>query len=100
MGVCLNNGVWDIKHGTILKLDEDRRITHAVKGFSQLTKTQIREVYGEPSVYLRLRWPETNRYLEKEESWTFMTPFESFKLAIVSQVTDLIGKGKCKKSLK
>jgi HAD superfamily 5'-nucleotidase-like hydrolase len=93
MGVCLNNGVWDIQNGTILKLDEGRRITHAVRGFKALSKEQIREIYGEPCVYLNLKWPETHRNLEKDASWTFMTPFESFKLAVVSQVTDLLDRG-------
>ena len=38
MGVCLNNGIWDIYNGTVLKLDEGRRITHAIRGFKPLTK--------------------------------------------------------------
>ena len=37
LGVCINNGVWDIAHGTILKITEHRRITHGVSGFRNLT---------------------------------------------------------------
>ena len=94
MGVCLNGGIWDINNGTILKLDEGRRITHAVRGFKSLSREQIRDMYGEPPVYMHLGWPESNRCLEKDASWTFMTPFESFKLAVVSQVTNLIDNGR------
>ena len=95
MGVCLNNGVWNVRNGTVLKLDEGRRITHAVRGFTPLTRDKIREIYGEPSVYIHLKWPKTNRYLENEETehWAFMGHFDSFKLAEVSQVTDLMDRG-------
>ena len=39
--IFLNNSVWDIDKGTILKLAEGGVITHAVLGLTVLTKLEI-----------------------------------------------------------
>ena len=45
MGVFLNNAIWDIKHGCLLKLDEIRRVIHAVRGFEKLSDKEIEKLY-------------------------------------------------------
>jgi len=37
LGVCLNCAVWDIEHGTVLRLAEGKIVTHAVHGFQPLS---------------------------------------------------------------
>jgi hypothetical protein len=32
----LNNAVWDVEHGTVLKLAEGGLVTHAIYGFEKL----------------------------------------------------------------
>jgi hypothetical protein len=36
-GVCLNNAIWDIENGTVIKVNERREVTHAVLGFEPLS---------------------------------------------------------------
>jgi hypothetical protein len=57
----LNNAVWDIDKGTILKLAEGGVITHAVLGLTVLTKKDIEELYGKPAVFEHLAYPETSK---------------------------------------
>jgi hypothetical protein len=47
----ITNVVWDLKHGTILKLGDDRVITSAVLGYEALTESQIIALYGDPPVF-------------------------------------------------
>jgi hypothetical protein len=37
LGVCLNNTIWDVQNGTILKLGEGKRILTAIRGFNKLS---------------------------------------------------------------
>jgi hypothetical protein len=57
LGVCLNNAVWDVHSGMVLKLVEGREISHAILGFESLDREEIVEVFGEPPVYQHLKWP-------------------------------------------
>ncbi len=57
--VCLDNAVWDIAQGTILKLGQNKEITHAVKGFEKLTHEQIIQIYGAPPIFKHLKWPDS-----------------------------------------
>jgi hypothetical protein len=38
LSLCLENTVWDINQGIILKLNPTKEITKAYKGFSPLTR--------------------------------------------------------------
>ena len=49
--VFLNNAVWDIEHGTVIKLGEDRSVAAAVSGYDVLHKQQIHAIYGDPPFY-------------------------------------------------
>ena len=69
--VCLNNAIWDIEHGTILKVGEDGKITHAVHGFDALTTEQITRVYG------------PDRLFTNGKHMTFLSFFESCRIPIV-----------------
>jgi hypothetical protein len=51
LGVCLNNTIWDIKNGTILKLGEGKRILTAIKGFNKLSDQEISAIYGEAHIF-------------------------------------------------
>jgi hypothetical protein len=57
----LNNAVWDIKNGTVLKLAEEGKITHGVHGFEKLDYKELTELYGNPPVYRNLAFPRSNR---------------------------------------
>ena len=46
----MNNLIWDIKNGTILKLSEGKQIAHALLGFQKLSKEQIVLMYGETTI--------------------------------------------------
>lgn len=100
MKYYLNNAVWDIEKGTILKLGEGKEIMHAVLGFDKFTNEKIREVYGPHPVFHALKWPETNKQLEsaKGAHWTMMGFNECYKVPIVCHITDCIKRGIVKKS--
>lgn len=61
LSVMLNNAVWDIENGTILKLAEEGKITHAVHGYEKLDYRELTELYGNPPVYRKLAFPKSNR---------------------------------------
>jgi hypothetical protein len=85
LGVFLNNSVWDVKNGTILKLCEGHYISHAIKGFKKLTDIQIREIYGEPPRFDSLKWPSTNKQLKVLEGahWTMHGLLEACKIPVI-----------------
>jgi hypothetical protein len=41
LNVCLNNAVWDIEKGVIIRLGEDKLVTHAIRGFKGLSRGEI-----------------------------------------------------------
>jgi hypothetical protein len=55
----LTQAVWDIQNGTVLKLTDGKRITHALLGFKPLTKEEIQEMYGKEMIFEALKFPET-----------------------------------------
>ena len=90
----LNNAVWDIENGTVLKLGEKRVVMHAMKGWTSLTQDEIKEIYGDPPIS-QLKWPETTRYMTEEKGahWTLMGYHESYLVPIICHVQSLdIGK--------
>jgi hypothetical protein len=101
LGVCLNNAVWDIDNGNVLRLGEGKVITHAIRGFKTLTQEEIEKVYGKPPFYKHLKWPETNKIIEGDKikvghHWTMMGNFDRCKLAVVCKATELIDRGALK----
>ena len=63
LSLALNCAVWDIQTGNVLKLGEGRVITHAIHGLKPLTGAQIRQAYGDPPVFEKLKWPATNKHM-------------------------------------
>jgi hypothetical protein len=90
--VFLNCAVWDIQRGPILKLAEGKIITHAMLGFRKLTSNEIINMYGDPPVFNALRWPETNRMMDREENahWIFVGRTDACKVPVICQVIELI----------
>ena len=46
VGVCLNCGVFDVKHGTVLKLGEDKEVLETLHGYTKLTAYEISKLYS------------------------------------------------------
>jgi hypothetical protein len=61
LNLFLNNAVWDIEHGTVLKLAEGQIITHAVHGIKPMGMDMIKQIYGDPPIFKTLQWPQTYR---------------------------------------
>ena len=40
-GISLNNAVWDIENGTLLKLGEGKLIVQAIRGVTKLSNEEI-----------------------------------------------------------
>ena len=60
---ALNNAVWDISKGNVLKLGGGKEVSHAMHGWEKLSPETIREVYGQPPIFEALKWPETGKDL-------------------------------------
>ena len=56
----LNNAVWDIDTGLMLKLGVEREIMHAGRGYEKCCQEELVFKYGDPPTYRYLRWPVTN----------------------------------------
>jgi hypothetical protein len=93
--VCTNNVVWDVQHGTILKLVEGKFISHAICGFEKLDKNQIESIYGWKRIFKPLKWPITIIDIEKVKGGHvgLMGFFDSCKIAVICQVVSLMKKG-------
>ena len=99
MGAFMNCVVWDIENGTLIKLAGVKKlVTHALLGFRPLTEKEIEKMYGNPPEYKHLDYPKKTRQLENEKGahMIFIGYNESYKVLIVSQVIDLMKKGKIK----
>ena len=94
----MNNAVWDIEKGVVIRLGENKRVTHAIRGFSSLSKQEIIELYGDPPTFTNLKWPESIRCIEKEKGAhiVLMDIFHVTAIPVICQVTDFILKGKLK----
>jgi hypothetical protein len=73
----LNNCVWDIDHGLMLKLGVEREVIYAVRGYEKIGQEELLFKYGDPPTYKHLRWPVTNRQMEHTPGrhWTMMGYF-------------------------
>ena len=90
--LCLNNLVFDVTNGTLLKLSKDQVVTHALQGFKVLSENKIRKIYGSPPVFKSLKFPEKQYELAKEAEshYIMMTYFVSCQVPIVCLVVDYI----------
>lgn len=61
--VAINNVVWDINKGTIVKLGENQIITRAIYGFNKLSDKQITQLYGKDRKFNLQNWPVSVRNL-------------------------------------
>ena len=61
-------------------------------GFRKLTSNEIINMYGDPPVFNALRWPETNRMMDREENahWIFVGRTDACKVPVICQVIELI----------
>jgi hypothetical protein len=98
LGVCLNNAVWDIEKGVIVRLGEEKEVTHAIRGFQALSKEEIIELYGDPPIFTSLKYPETTCYVEQDKGAhvVLMDYFHRCSIPVICQITDFIKKGKIK----
>jgi hypothetical protein len=60
----LNNAVWDVEHGSVLKLVDGKEVSDAMHGFNKLSRPQICAMYGDPPVFSQLKWPDQTKQLE------------------------------------
>lgn len=63
----MNYGIWDIEHGTCIKLGENKEVAAAVMGYDVLSKDAIQAIYGTPPVYGALKIPKYSKYMEREK---------------------------------
>jgi hypothetical protein len=93
----MSNSVWDIDNGVILKLGEGRVITHAIRGFSKLSNTNIEELYGSPPIFRALKWPDTAKNVackpDEGMHWAMLGLWEACKIPAICQVTHYINLG-------
>ena len=49
--LVFKNAIWDINHGTILRLAENQYISYAMLGQDRLHECRIKEIYGDPPIF-------------------------------------------------
>jgi hypothetical protein len=42
LSIVMDPVIWDIEQGLLLKLGIDKKVTHAIRGFTPLTETEIK----------------------------------------------------------
>lgn len=68
-------------------------------GFKVLSEAEIKQIYGNPPIYKAYEWPHTtNLSAKKGAYWSFITFFDTPKVALVLSAVDLIQKGILKKT--
>jgi len=100
--IGMNNLVWDLTHGTLLKVvivanELDYRVVKAIKGFKQLSYEEIVQIYGYPPTFKNL-FPETMCYIVderdieegKKPQWTLNGAFDQAKIPLICYLTELI----------
>ena len=80
--------MWDISTGNVLRLGENKLITHAVYGYDKLTKQQLIAQYGDPPTFKKLKWPSVSMQLEKEADayWCMTGLIESAKIPVICHI--------------
>ena len=79
----------------MLKLDEDKIVTHAIHGFDKLRMSDIKKLYGDPPRFTKMKWPDAVRVMDEEKGahWTMMGLAKAIKVPIVCQVMHLMKTG-------
>lgn len=92
LGLCLNNTVWDIPRGNLLKLTEGKVITRAYHGRRPLLNQEICTIYGSPPIFSALDYPTCHRRMDQSEDsyWILMTYFDCCKIPLICQGIELI----------
>ena len=98
MDTILQNSVWDIEKGNIVKLSEDKEVVFAIHGFKKLTKDELIGMYGEYPEFINLRWPVATKRMEKEKGahWVLMGYNDACIIPVICQIITLIDKGSLK----
>ena len=91
----LNNAVWDIENGTVLKLVEGKEVARAIVGKRELSRDEIIRIYGDPPIFNTLNYPESIKQIEKPEGshLSFFTFFDSAKIPLICKGIELIESG-------
>ena len=78
----------------MVKLGEDSEVEYALRGYDELSKQEIMEVYGCPPV-MKVSFPEASRQLETEKGahWILSGPFDKCKVPLICHLLDLKKKG-------
>ena len=95
LSLCLNNTVWDIQRGNLLKIVEGKLITRAYHGRKALSSQEICDIYGSPPIFSALDYPTSHRKMDKSEDsyWILMTYFDCCKIPLICQGIELIDAG-------
>lgn len=90
--ICLNNAVWDIKTGNLLKLLEGGIVARACHGFKPLSQAEIEATYGSPPRFETLNYPQTTREFGSSEHnyWVLMTYFDCCKIPNICRGVELV----------
>ena len=88
---CMENAIWDVETGCILKLDQNKKILVALRAFEILDFKQIQEIFGPEGKYPHLDWPTLDRriYLSKGSHWVLSTIFETSLVPVICQAVSL-----------
>ena len=86
MGLALNNVIWDIVNGPILKIGDGFRITKAVLGYENMNDADIKKMYGDDMIF------------DKSAHIAFLGIYEACRVPIVCHLVHHIIMGNIKKS--
>jgi hypothetical protein len=66
LGLRLNNAVWDMDSGAMLKMGTGHTVLKAVQGYRTLSQFELNMRYGDPPKYPYLGWPKSPICIDKE----------------------------------
>jgi hypothetical protein len=52
--------IWDINKGTLIQIDEQKKITKAFRGWEILQNEEIKTLYGSDPTFDEMLWPKTD----------------------------------------
>ena len=101
LSVCMNNAVFDIDKGLLLKLGEGKEVLAALKGRKAMSQEEIQEVYGSPTPkFERIDWPKLSSPTSAEgpSFYTLSTYFAAARAAQIVMGVEMINQGKIEKT--